>query len=39
MLLNEVWGTPIIPAPRRLRQGDGKLKAILGYLVRLCLKK
>jgi hypothetical protein len=41
-LLHQVWWCPlVIPAFVRLRQGDCKFKASLGYIVRLCktLKK
>jgi hypothetical protein len=33
------WYTPVIPALRRLRQGNCELEASLGYIVSTCLKK
>jgi hypothetical protein len=32
------WFTLVIPAPGRLKQEDPHFKAILDYIVRLCLK-
>jgi hypothetical protein len=32
------WFMPVIPALRRLRQGDSKFEVSLGYTVRSCLK-
>jgi hypothetical protein len=33
------WRTPVIPAPRRLRQENQEFHASLGYFARACLKK
>jgi hypothetical protein len=31
--------TPVIPALRRLSQGEGEFEASLSYIARLCLKE
>jgi hypothetical protein len=31
--------TPVIPAPRRLRQEDREFEGCLGYIVKPCVKK
>jgi hypothetical protein len=39
-VLNLVWRcTPVISAFGRLREGDPKFKASLGFISKLCLKR